>query len=186
MSASSEYVVRRLEPSDAPSFLAAVRESLPELLYWLPWCKKDYGLQDAEAWIATAQQAWETGTEFPLGIFERASGEVVGGAGINQVNRACRMGNIGYWASSRYLGRGIARFAARQSALLGFGELGLTRLEIIVLTHNKASQRVAEALGATRECVARNRLYFHGQPHDAVVYSLVPSDTASMEPPPAA
>ena len=45
-----------------------------------------------------------------------------------------------------------------------------------MLTHNKASARVAEALGATFECEARNRLYFQGRPHDAFVYSLVPED----------
>lgn len=176
MSNLSAYEVRRLQPSDAASFLATVRESLPELLYWMPWCKENYGLSDAESWIAATQQAWELGTEFPLGIFECVSGQVVGGTGLNHINRAYRIGNIGYWVSSRHVGRGVARFAAKQSALLGFGELGLTRLEIVVLTHNEASQRVAESIGAVRECKARNRLYFHGKPHDAFVYSLVPSD----------
>lgn len=51
--------------------------------------------------------------------------------------------------------------------------------DFIALTHNIASQRVALSLGATRDCEARNRLYFHGRPHDAVVYSLVPDDTTS-------
>jgi hypothetical protein len=32
------------------------------------------------------------------------------------------------------------------------------------------------SLGAKLECEARNRLYFHGAPHDALVYSLVPGD----------
>ena len=89
------------------------------------------------------------------------------------------MGNIGYWVGTPYVGRGVAQFAAKQAAYLGFNELGLSRLEIVALTHNLASQRVAEALGATRECVARNRLYFKGAPHDAVVYSLIPSDVGS-------
>ncbi|AYR26981.1 GNAT family N-acetyltransferase [Herbaspirillum rubrisubalbicans] len=124
------------------------------------------------------QEAWLNRTEFPLGIFEAKTGSVVGGTGINQINKAYRVGNIGYWVSTPHVGRGVARFAAKQAALLGFGELGLTRLEIITLTHNTASQRVAASLGASRECQARNRLYFQGAPHDAVVYSLVPKDSA--------
>ena len=52
-------------------------------------------------------------------------------------------------------------------------------VEIVVLAHNFASQRVASALGATRECRARNRLYFQGKAHDAIVYSLVPEDMAA-------
>ena len=179
MPAESEYLVRRLEPSDAPSMFAAVKASLPELVYWMPWCKENYALQDAEAWIHFAHEAWSRRGEFPLGVFEVRTGTVVGGTGVNHINNAYRIGNIGYWVSTPYVGRGVARFAAKQAALLGFGELGLTRLEIVALTHNFASQRVAESLGATRECQARNRLYFHGEPHDAFVYSLAPSDIAS-------
>ena len=36
------------------------------------------------------------------------------------------------------------------------------------------SQRVAERLGAERECIAKNRLYFQGRPLDAVVFSITP------------
>jgi ribosomal-protein-serine acetyltransferase len=173
----NEYHIRRFEPSDAPSMYAAVRASIAELVYWMPWCKENYALEDAEAWVLFTQKAWAEGIEFPVGIFETASGAVVGGTGINHITKPYRIGNIGYWVSTPHVGRGVARHAAKQAALLGFGELGLTRLEVVVLTHNIASQKVAESLGATRECQARNRLYFQGKPHDAIVYSLTPEDT---------
>lgn len=171
-----QYKVRRFQPADAPSFYAAVQESIHELTYWMPWCSKDYSLSDAQAWIKTTIDLWDAGAEYPLGIFDADTGAVVGGTGVNHLNRAYRIGNIGYWVSSSRTGQGVARLAARQAALLGFTELGLTRLEIVVLTHNKASQRVAEAIGATLECEARNRLYFQGRPHSAYVYSLTPDD----------
>ena len=177
MPTPNEYHIRRFEASDAASMYAAVKASLPELVYWMPWCKQDYALEDAEAWVQFTQKAWAEGTEYPVGIFETSSGDVVGGSGINHLNKPYRIGNIGYWVSTPHAGRGVARHAAMQSALLGFGELGLTRLEIVVLTHNIASQKVAASLGATRECQAKNRLYFHGKPHDAIVYSLIPEDT---------
>lgn len=171
-----KYTVRRLQPTDATSFYAAVRESIDELTYWMPWCSKDYSLSDAEAWMQTTSDMWAAGSEYFLGIFDANTGAVVGGTGVNRINRAYRIGNIGYWVSSKRTGQGVARFAARQSAVLGFKELGLTRLEVVVLTHNKASQRVAETIGARLECEARNRLYFQGSPHSAFVYSLVPED----------
>ena len=175
MTIEPPYLVRRLEQSDATSLYQVVRASLAELNYSLPWCKLDYALEDAVAWISYSQSAWQNRSEFPLGIFD-ACGQVIGGTGISQINKPSRMGNIGYWVGTPYVGRGIARFAAKQAARLGFEQLGLTRLEIVALTHNLASQKVAEALGATRECVARNRLYCQDAPHDAVVYSLIPSD----------
>jgi RimJ/RimL family protein N-acetyltransferase len=47
--------------------------------------------------------------------------------------------------------------------------------------HNAASRRVAEKLGARLECIARNRLMGWGRPHDAAVYSLVPSDVERLK-----
>ena len=41
---------------------------------------------------------------------------------------------------------------------------------------NIASEAVAIAAGATFECRARNRIFLHGQPLNANVYSLIPSD----------
>lgn len=181
-SPSSEYVVRRFQPEDAASFLSAVRASLPGLAHEMPWCKEDYALDDAAAWISFAQGAWSRGSEFPLGIFESGSGAVVGGTGINQVNTVHRTGNLGYWVSTPHRGRGVARLAARRAALIGFGELGLMRLEVVVLPGNVGSQRVAQALGATFECTARNRLHVHGHAHDAMVYSLTPDDARHWPP----
>jgi ribosomal-protein-serine acetyltransferase len=172
------YIVRRLEPTDATSLFQAVRASLAELSS-MPWCTLDYALEDAQAWIEFSQRAWANRSEFPLGVFSALNGQVVGAVGIRQINKPSQMGNIGYWVGTPYVGRGIARFAAKHVAQLGFHELGLTRLEIVTLTHNFASQRVAAALGATREGVARNRLCLQGAPHDAVVYSLIPSDISS-------
>ena len=176
MHTTATYCVRPFKTSDAESMLIAVRSSLPSLAYWMPWCKESYALEDAKAWIQFAQTSWANKTEFPLGIFETQSGAVVGGTGINQINKPFRIGNLGYWVSTPHTGRGVARYAARQAALLGFKELCLTRLEIVVLSHNLASQKVAESLGAQRECLARNRLYHQGQPHDGIVYSLIPQD----------
>lgn len=49
---------------------------------------------------------------------------------------------------------------------LPFGKKSSCR---VVLTHNHASRRAAESLGAQRECEARNRLQFQGAPHNAFV-----------------
>lgn len=171
-------IVRPWRPDDASALHAAARASLTELAAWLPWAHAGYALADSQAWIAHAERAWAAGSEFPMGVFDAISGEVLGGTGINQINRAHRIGNLGYWVASAHAGRGVARTAAREAIALGFGRLGLQRLEIIALPTNIASVRVAEALGAHRETVARNRIHFQGRAHDAVVFSLIPEDVA--------
>ena len=70
----------------------------------------------------------------------------------------------------------MATNAAARVAAIGFGELGLVRIEIVTLPDNLASQRVAGKLGAVREGRFRNRLLIDGQPQDGVVFSLVRND----------
>lgn len=57
-----------------------------------------------------------------------------------------------------------------------FDHLALQRLEIVIAENNFASIRVAEKCGAILEGTLRNRLFLHGTPTDALLYSLIPSD----------
>ncbi|WP_052470146.1 GNAT family N-acetyltransferase [Thiolapillus brandeum] len=82
----------------------------------------------------------------------------------------------GCWVRKSALGQGAASEGTRLVAGFGFGELGLTRLEIVMLTGNPASRRVAEKSGATFEGVQRNRLVVRGQPMDCCMFSLIPGD----------
>lgn len=175
---AGDVVVRPLAPGDAEPLYRAVRSSLESLSYWLPWCRHNYALTDAAAWVAHSLACWADGSEFPLGVFD-AGGALIGGTGVNHVNRAHGVGNLGYWVCDGARNRGVATRAARAAARWGFDVLGLTRLEIVVLPHNAASRRVAEKLGALREVEARNRVLFHGRPERALVYSLIPDDLAN-------
>lgn len=170
-----DILVRPLAMDDITSLHRAVRSSVDSLSCWLPWCRDDYSLADATDWVRYAIASWEDGSAFPLGVFDRDD-EVIGGAGISDLDRTDGVGNIGYWTCESARNRGIATTAARASALLGFGKLGLVRLEIVVLAQNVASRRVAEKLGAVREAEVHDRLRLQGRPAAAVVYSLVPGD----------
>jgi RimJ/RimL family protein N-acetyltransferase len=177
--AHGDLLIRPHTAGDTLPLYRAVRASIDSLSYWLPWCHAGYSETDAADWIAYCQQAWEARREFPLGIFDR-SGELLGGVGLGRVDRANNMANLGYWVTASHRGKGIASGAAGLAARMGFGQLGFTRIEIVVLVDNIASHQVAEKLGAMRETEARNRLMFQGRPANAVVYSLVPGDLADL------
>lgn len=95
---------------------------------------------------------------------------------MNQLNYIHRVANLGYWTRSSAVGRGVGTIATRLVARFGFEQLGLQRIEIVAAVGNRASQRVAEKVGATREGVLRRRLLIHGKSQDAFVYSLVSED----------
>ena len=171
-------VLRPLGPEDAPACHAAVRESLDTVGRWMPWCHPGYAMGDSREWIAACPRQWEEGRAFEFGIFDPEGTEVWGCVGINQINRISNLGNLGYWVRASRVRRGVAIAAARLAANFAFRELSLTRIEIVVWVDNFASRRVAEKLGASFECVARNRLVHNGVPFAAAVHSIVPGDIA--------
>jgi len=67
----------------------------------------------------------------------------------------------------------LATPATRLVAAWGFANTKLNRLEILASVRNLASIRVAEKAGGVREGVLRSRLLLHGQPHDAVIFSII-------------
>ena len=123
-----------------------------------------------------ARRSGQNELAFEFGIFGPDSTDVWGGVGINQINRTYNFGNLGFWVRASRVRQGVAIAAARLAARFAFRELALTRVELVALVDNIASRRVAEKLGATFECVARNRLVHNGVPFAAAVYSLIPGD----------
>ena len=143
---------------------------------WLPWCHKNYSIEETEEFIASRGRGKANDEWYSFGIFEKASGRFLGGIGINFINRVHQMANLGYWVRTSAAGRGVATNATRLVARFGFEELGLQRLEIVAAVNNIGSQRVAEKAGATREGVLRRRLLIRGESQDSVLFSLLPED----------
>lgn len=166
--------LRPYEPDDSEALWQAVRESVPEVSLWLAWCHEHYALADAVEWIRSRGQLAAEGHEYAFAIVDD-QGRFLGGCGLNQINRLHRFGNLGYWVRTSATGRGVAAEAARQLAEFAFRHTDLVRLEIVCALGNERSQRVAERAGALREGVLRQRLWLHGMPVDAVMYSLVRS-----------
>jgi ribosomal-protein-serine acetyltransferase len=175
---SRRLLLRRFRTEDAPAICAAVHESMNELLPWLSWCHPQYSIDDTRGFLDARAAAFEQDREYAFAIVERDSGRFVGATGVNQLDPASARANLGYWMRTSAAGRGYATEATLMLAAWAFEALELTRIEIVAAVGNDASQRVAAKVGATRECVARNRLRVQGRPTDAVVFSLIPEDLA--------
>lgn len=172
----SGVLIRPIKPEDKPSLFAAVRESIDTVGRWMPWCHPDYSTNDTDQWIALCQSNWQSGIDREFGIFDAASGEVLGGVRLNQINHINNFGNLGYWVRASRTRKGVAATAAMMAARFAFCELKLSRVEVIACLDNVASRRVAEKIGGYFEGVARSRLQLKGVPCDAAVYSLLPND----------
>lgn len=166
---------------DVDDLYQAVRESITELQPWMPWCTKEYSIEESRDWLSTREDAWNKGTDYGFRISDARTGRYLGGVGLNQINNLYRAANLGYWIRTSAAGRGVATRAARLVARFGFEELNLIRIEIVAAVGNLASQRVAAKVGAVREGVMRKALPVHGVEHDAVLTSLVAEDIKNWE-----
>jgi len=169
-------LIRPYRAADIGAMYEAVRESIREVSRWLPWCHAGYTVEETKAFVMSREDAWKNDEAYGFGVFDSASGNYLGGVGLNFINRVHQCANLGYWVRSSQTGRGVASAATRLAARCALEHLGFQRVEILAAVGNRASQRVAEKAGATREGTLRQRLLVNGQPHDAVLYSLISED----------
>jgi RimJ/RimL family protein N-acetyltransferase len=178
--ADDGLVLRPFRLDDAEEICAAVRASLSELVVWLSWVHPQYTIEDTQAFLEGRAEAHTRDGEFAFAMIERQTGRVLGACGINQIEKAARRANLGYWLRTDATGQGYATRATRLVARWACESLGLERIEIVAAVGNKPSQAVAERAGASREGIARKRLNVHGEQHDAVVFSLVRGDFSQL------
>ncbi len=167
-------LIRPCQPEDAPVICDGVRETMQEMLKWAPWCHTDYSISDCSSWLDSRHQMLSEGIEYDFVILDTQNKNFLGGCAIDQINRKHNFANLGYWIRSSQTGNGIATAAVRLISRFGFETLGFTRLEIVAAVQNRASQRVAEKVGATREGIHRNRHVVRDKMYDAVMFSLIP------------
>ncbi len=176
-----QIAIRPYQPGDAPLLYEAAAESIADIYPWMPWCHPGYTLEESEKWIQTCLVDREAKRAFDFVVYDQHAGKFLGAVAINQIHPVHQFANLGYWARSSCTGHGIAATATRLGAQFGFDELKLKRIEILTAVGNTRSQRVAEKAGATREGVLRQRLNIGGVWHDAVMFSLIPSDLNSTQ-----
>ncbi|MCC4767134.1 GNAT family N-acetyltransferase [Methanosarcina sp. DH1] len=78
-------------------------------------------------------------------------GRLVGACGIKIDQHRPWIGEIGYFIDRDYQGMGIATEAVRQLEKVGFEQLDLQRIVILMDTRNLASKRVAQKCGYKKE-----------------------------------
>jgi ribosomal-protein-alanine N-acetyltransferase len=103
-----------------------------------------------------------------------SDGQVVGGIGLKINYFRPYIGEIGYFIDEKYWGRGIATAAVKLIEKEGFGQIGLSRIEILMRPENKASAKVAIKNKYKREGRLKKIIKDQqGQMRDAWLYAKV-------------
>ena len=165
--------VRLVAPEDVPELTEVLRRNREFLAPWDPERDDRYFTEDGQRQVVSeVLDKHAGGSALPLVIV--AGGSVVGRINVNDVVRgAFQSGHLGYWVDRAVNGRGIATAAVAAAVRLGFGELGLHRLQAGTLPHNTGSQRVLTRNGFTEIGLAPRYLRIAGRWQDHVLYQRV-------------
>jgi RimJ/RimL family protein N-acetyltransferase len=163
-----EVVLRPWTENDVPELVSAGND--PEIQHWIPVIPRPYTEADALAFVrgeVTPQQHESFAITW--------KGSVVGAIGMTPGES--KNASIGYWCVPEARGRGFTTRALRLVCRWALDERELERLELITDPENKASQRVAEKVGFSREGVLRSHLLHpDGRRRDSVMFSLLPGE----------
>ena len=128
-------------------------------------------LEEEKDWIRKAADSRKKGKLFVYSIFY--DDKLVGGCGITIHQSRMFIGEIGYFIDEAYWGKGIAAKAVRKLEKIGFKEIGLKRIEILMNPKNIASERVAIKCGYQKEGLMRKAIETNGKLFDALLYAKV-------------
>ena len=170
--------IRTYQPNDVSSCFEAARESITEVSRHLPWLHPDYSIEETRTWIEkTVPKLWEQQSEYHFVITEVATGSVLGGCGLDQVNWVDQTANLGYWVRTSRTRQGVATAASKLLARFGFEKLQLKRIDVVTSINNIASARVAEKLNPSEKKSVKNSSSIKEGVSDTLVFSIFSQDT---------
>ena len=135
--------LRPIAATDAPAVAAAVNESRDALRRWMAWYRDDYDVETAERWVETTLANAADGTAFHFAISDSA-GDLIGVVGLEDLNEQSGRAMIGYWVSTRAIGRGIGRRAVALALEWARAQPQLRLVWAVAADANLASRRVLE------------------------------------------
>lgn len=152
-------VIRPYQKGDGPKVFAAVDDQRERISDWMSWCRTDHLSEDDSIhFVERNRRAMERSDclDFPLGIFDRRDGSLVGGTGFHRIHPEFRDAEIGYWIRGSHQGLGLCTRAIGALMSSGFraaadGGWGFRRITILNASNNTRSRRVCEKLGLRLE-----------------------------------
>jgi RimJ/RimL family protein N-acetyltransferase len=133
-----------------------------------------YTKDNADAWVRHCLEMSRQHPHVTEFAIRRPDGLLIGGIGVLlHRGKGSHRGELGYWLTKPYRGRGLMTRAVQTIVAYGFETLGLKRIEATAFTHNPASQRVLEKAGLTREGTLAGWHFKNGKLIDVCMFAIV-------------
>jgi 8-oxo-dGTP diphosphatase len=140
--------LRLLESGDAPAIERLAGDW--EVARFTGSIPHPYPVGGALPWIAETRVEAASGKKLVAAVLRRADSAFLGCIELD-LDHGEGLGMLGYWIGRPYWGAGIASEAGAAMVAIGFGHLGLNRIEAVAQPANRRSIRVLEKLGLAHQ-----------------------------------
>jgi ribosomal-protein-serine acetyltransferase len=140
------------------------------LSQWLSWVPKVQSYTDVEQNLRERIQGYQTGTS--ASFYAVYNNVIVASVGFISINNNDKKGEIGYWISSQYQGKGIVSKSVKACINYGFNRLGLNKIIIQCARGNSRSINLAGKLGFSIEGILKEDRIRNNTYHDTFYFSL--------------
>ena len=141
---------------------------------WLSWV--EYVRSEHDVWKNIFERIELFRNEKAASFYGVYKNEFVASVGFISIDNKNKKGEIGYWLSSKFQGKGLMTKFVKACIEYGFEELELNRIVIKCASKNQKSAGVAKRLGFTLEGTLRQERRSYGVFYDTQVYSLLKSE----------
>jgi len=170
---TERLIVRPIRSNDAEALFLIKSDPQVTTLYGQ---SPHQGLDETRAWVQRCLTEWNGRTAFTWAITIKEEEKVIGECCLWNLDHANRCAELGYELQSAYWGRGLMAEALVPVMEFAFGGLGLHRVEALPLATNRSSVAVLKRLGFVQEGAFRQRVLWHNDYVDQLIFSMLSSD----------
>jgi ribosomal-protein-serine acetyltransferase len=162
--------LRLVREEDAEELSLRVNQNRGHLRKWMPWLDEI----DTLNFIRRSLEGTTAGTQYSYALL--LSGELVGVAAFNTIEKLNRCATMGYWLAKSKMGKGFMTAAVKALMDEGFQQLKLNRIQARVAKGNYPSQAVCDRLGLKKEGVLRQAEWLYDHYVDLTMNSVLRSE----------
>jgi RimJ/RimL family protein N-acetyltransferase len=172
-----QHILRPWHPEDAPALVKHANNPrvAGNLRDGFPY---PYTLPDARKWLEMV-----AGNRDDIILAIEVNGEAAGGIGLHGLKDVYRYnGEIGYWLSEQYWGKGIMSDAVGAMVEHSFTKTRWLRLFATIYEHNISSMRVLEKNGFIQEAIHKRAVMKGGKLLDEHLFALLKEQWEGQRP----
>lgn len=165
---TERLILREIMPDDAPAIYRIFSDDQVTRYYDLTTYT---ALSQAEELVDFFDESFELERAIRWGLERKADGALLGTCGYVWLRQF--RGEIGYELHRDYWRQGYMSEAIDAILDFGYTELGLNRVEALVMVDNAPSVGLLQSLGFTQEGILRQHDFFKGAFHDMRLFALL-------------